>query len=358
MLLRPRPDTDPENYIGGGYNNMYFMTETHERWISLYDTIWENATDPDEMWINLTSYIPPSPWFLQWVNSIWMQNAADVDFQDGVKRGEYVDLDFGNDMNEALTYRDDRYEELVNLREWQLPFANIYNHDLVYGNTMHSGKKDTPGGPQRAPIEFSTDDLRTYLYMLGTRGTGFWEFYYSYNMMDDDKWMVNGEAVNWINDNFETLRNARFHGGKPGHGEVYGYSAWDEDKGILSIRNPIPGEQEYTIKLDRLVGVLEGTNNMHCKVILGDSVHNSTDLMNYGDTFTITLGSYETVIFEFSKEADTQAAQVYKSAVTSPETISMQFDERVFIDDAVFTVNGEEALATLQADYRTSPKVN
>ncbi|MBM7269010.1 discoidin domain-containing protein [Streptococcus suis] len=353
LLLSPRSDTDPENYIGGGFRNMYSMTEAHERWISLYESIREHATDPDQMWINLTSYIPPSPWFLQWVNSIWMQNAADVDYQDHTKRGEYANLDFGNDANEAITYRDDRYEEVVNLRKWQLPFANIYNHDPVYGNTAHTAKRESPNGAFRQPIRFSTDDLRTYLYMLGTRGTGFWEFYYSYNMMDEEKWQVNGEAVNWIESNFETLKNARFHGGKPGHGQVYGYSAWDEEKGILSIRNPIPTTQTYRVTLDRLVGVLEGTSNMHRKIVLGDSRHNSTELMNYGQEFEITLNGYETVIFEFSKTADTESAKVYKANVDAQNTVRVQFDERVFIDNASFQVNGQAVEAQLQADYRT-----
>lgn len=355
LLLNPRPDTDPNgNFVGGGYQNMYSMTEAHERWIKLYETIRRESTEPNKMWINLTSYIPPSPWFLQWVNSIWMQNAADVDYQDHVKKGKYVNLDFGNDANEAITYRDDRYEELVNLRRWQLPFANIYNHDPVYGNTANSGKKLSPTAKEQRPkINFSAEDLRTYLFMLGTRGTGFWEFYYSSNMMDDEKWQVNGEVVNWIEKNYNTLKHAKFHGGKPGHGQVYGYSAWDENAGILSIRNPIDKEQEYTIKLDRLVGVREGTKGMFRTTVHGDVRHNTNETTDYGDTLTIKLKPYETVIFQYSPKPDTKSANLLVTTAHN-NTINLEFDEHVLIDKATFKVANYNVLnAVLNKDLRT-----
>ncbi|HFI0564362.1 TPA: discoidin domain-containing protein [Streptococcus suis] len=355
LLLNPKGTSDQYG-IGGGYQNMYSMTETHERWIKLYETIREHATDPDKMWINLTSYIPPSPWFLQWVNSIWMQNAADVDYQDGVKKEGYRHLDFGGDAAEAITYRDDRYEELVKLRKWQLPFANIYNHDPVYGNTANSTKKLHPTDRnQRPKINFTTDELRTYLYMLGTRGTGFWEFYYSSSMMDDAKWQVNGEAVKWIEANYETLKHAVFHGGKPGHGEVYGYSAWDENNGIVSIRNPINEAKTYTLKLDRIVGMREGTKDMYRTTVLGEKRHDTTDLTKYGDSITITLQPYETVIFQYSKERDTVAAKVLTAKANDARTISLEFDERVVLDEnSRFTVSGHTVTATsLNPNLRT-----
>lgn len=341
MLRYPQNTTDAGgHYIGGGYKNMYSMTEAHERWIGLYSIIRKNAPTLEDAWINLTSYIPPSPWFLQWVNSIWMQNTADVDYQDGVKRAPNDTLDFGNDANEALSYRDDSYEKLIRDRKWQIPFSNIYNHDPVYGATAHTSKKLTPLGPARSQIQFSTEDFRTYLYMLGTRGTGFWEFYYSPSMLDDAKWQVNGEAVKWIESNFETLRNSVYHGGQPREGEVYGYSAWDAENGIVSIRNPIYREQSYELKLDRIVGMREGTANLYRITVLGDKRHDTSEVTNYGDTLRITLQPYEAVVFQYSTKQDTRAAEVFEAKATAANTLTVEFDERVIIDDASFTVSG------------------
>ncbi|HFI0036818.1 TPA: discoidin domain-containing protein, partial [Streptococcus suis] len=355
MLRYPQHTTDTNgNYIGGGYKNMYSMTEAHERWIDLYEIIRANAPTRDDAWINLTSYIPPSPWFLQWVNSIWMQNTADVDYQDGVKRAPNDQLDFGNDANEALSYRDDSYEKLIRNRKWQIPFSNIYNHDPVYGATAHSSKKMSPMGPARGQINFSTEDFRTYLYMLGTRGTGFWEFYYSPSMLDDAKWQVNGEAVKWIESNFETLRNSVFHGGQPREGEVYGYSAWDADNGIVSIRNPIDREQTYELRLDRIVGMREGTANMYRTTVLGDKRHDTSAVTNYGDTVRITLRPYESVVFQYSKVQDTRPAELFEAKAVADNQITLEFDERVVIDGAIFEVAGHTISSTeLNANLRT-----
>ncbi|HEL1619560.1 TPA: discoidin domain-containing protein [Streptococcus suis] len=355
MLRYPQHTTDTNgNYIGGGYKNMYSMTEAHERWIDLYEIIRANAPTRDDAWINLTSYIPPSPWFLQWVNSIWMQNTADVDYQDGVKRAPNDNLDFGNDANEALSYRDDSYEKLIRNRKWQIPFSNIYNHDPVYGATAHSSKKMSPMGPARGQINFSTEDFRTYLYMLGTRGTGFWEFYYSPSMLDDAKWQVNGEAVKWIESNFETLRNSVFHGGQPREGEVYGYSSWDADNGIVSIRNPIDREQTYELQLNRIVGMREGTANMYRTTVLGDKRHDTSAVTNYNDTLRITLRPYESVVFQYSKVQDTRPAEVFEAKAIADNKITLEFDERVVIDGATFEVAGHTISSTeLNANLRT-----
>ncbi|MGX7347942.1 discoidin domain-containing protein [Aerococcus vaginalis] len=359
LLLNPRPDTDSDgNFIGGGYRNMYSMTETHERWIGLYNAIRNSAKDPDNMWINLTSYIMPSPWFLQWVDSVWMQNTSDVGYEDGVKGQDRKDLDFGNDMNETLTFRDRSYEQLVNTRQWQLPFSNIYNHDPIYGMMANSGKVVDSSVPsdQREPrpqINFSTDDMRTYLYFLGTRGTGFFEYYLSYDMLTSEHWQVIGEATRWMEENFDILRNAKFHGGQPGQGEVYGYSAWDEHNGILSMRNPIQNKQTYTITLDETIGVHPGTENLTVETVLGDKAHDTTKTYKYGDTLTIELNPYEALIYQFSDQKDETPANIYYTQVVDDHTINMTFDEHVVIDNATFTVNGEKVEATLQPNFRT-----
>lgn len=116
-----------------------------------------------DIWLNLTSFVNPSPWLLQWVDSVWLQNSSDIGFSSTIH---------GSDMEKMLTYRDQAYYDFSKVRQWQLPYESIYNHDPVYGAKAH--------------ISFTPDELRTFLYMLGTRGTAFWEFYYSYTMFDED----------------------------------------------------------------------------------------------------------------------------------------------------------------------------
>ena len=82
----------------------------------------------NDLWINLTCYVNPSPWFLQWGNSVWMQNSQDIG-RLNVKRPSQLD--------QLLSYRDDRYFDFVKTRAFQFPLAHLYNHDPIYGNTAN-----------------------------------------------------------------------------------------------------------------------------------------------------------------------------------------------------------------------------
>lgn len=43
-------------------------------------------------------------------------------------------------------------------------------------------------------VNTATDeDFQNYLYMLSTRGTAFWELYYSDSIMTDGKYEITGE---------------------------------------------------------------------------------------------------------------------------------------------------------------------
>ena len=59
-----------------------------------------------------------------------------------------------------------------------------------------------------------------------------------YNMMNEgQKWVINADVLHWINDNYETLKHAKLIGQTPAKGTPYGYSAWSEQEGIISVRN-------------------------------------------------------------------------------------------------------------------------
>lgn len=147
-----------------------------------------------------------------------MQNTGDTGYTDSFN---------ATDEEAMLTYRDNAYYNFLNEREWQLPNKYFYNHDPVYGLTANDAY-------HRPDIKYTDDEMRNHLYMLGTRGTAFWEYYYSYSMFDDNKWQINAEAAKWIEDNFDILQKSQMFGGKPNDGNVYGYSCWNGKEGILS----------------------------------------------------------------------------------------------------------------------------
>ena len=313
------------------------ISETYERWTDMFETMRKNRPD---LWINMTSYANPSPWHVQWVNSVWMQNTGDTGYSNKFNSSH---------EEQMLTFRDGDYYEFFTNNQWQLPNKYFYNHDPVYAKTAHN----VPGGPGRQ-IEYTTDELRNHLYMLGTRGTAFWEYYYSPSMFDDEKWQVNAEAANWIEDNFDILQKSKMFGGDPEKGQVYGYSCWSGNQGIVSIRNPKDVEQTYTLKLDEKVGVSSEVKNVYGKVVVGDQSRQTSDPVSHNTELTYTLKPKEVLIVQYGAKDGTPAK--VESMHAEKNKVSVKFDERIQTPTANnFTVDGNKVTdVKLDADLRTA----
>ena len=333
MLLNPSTEQS-EYYVTG--NPLYTISETYERWTDIFEDMRDNRAGKD-LWLNMTSYTNPSPWHVQWVNSVWMQNTGDTGYTDSFN---------ATDEEAMLTYRDNAYYNFLNEREWQLPNKNFYNHDPVYGLTANDAY-------HRPDIKYTDDEMRNHLYMLGTRGTAFWEYYYSYSMFDDNKWQINAEAAKWIEDNFDILQKSQMFGGKPNDGNVYGYSCWNGKEGILSIRNPKNEAQSYKVTYDRLIGVGEDLGTVYGKVVVGDQRHQTDEPLTYGKEVTYTLNPKEVLILQFGEKDETPAKIL--SVEGNGKEAEVEFDETIRTPEAgMFKVDGYEVTkAELKADRRT-----
>lgn len=357
--VQPQPSTNGR-YITGGKNGNYYFTEHWERWYNTFDTLYAEADQRgSKLWLNLTCYVNPSPWILQWSNSVWIQNSQD--------KGNRVVGGRTRQMDQFLSYRDDRYYDFIYNNQLQFPLANIFNHDPIYG------QEEGVAANSMTDAEF-----RAYLYMMATRGTAFWEMLYSYNFMDEgSKWMINGEAINFIDKHYETLRNAKYFGQSPLSGRIYGYSCWKEvdnatdNEGIVSFRNPTGSTQTYTFTLDGRVGVPTHATNLSRSLVMSyagvaneraAAVKLDTDVSakySYGDSFTVTLAPGEIRIWKFTAEADVQPAQIYTLAAVDTNKIIVKFDEPVRPYGPNFKVYEGSTLATdvrsvmLSEDYRT-----
>ncbi len=53
-------------HMTGGYQHMYHVTDMWEAWIDMFELVRENGQDINKLWISLTCYVNPSPWYLQW----------------------------------------------------------------------------------------------------------------------------------------------------------------------------------------------------------------------------------------------------------------------------------------------------
>ncbi len=314
------------DHMTGGYRNMYFYTDLWEKWIKIFNEMHEKGSD--DLWINLTCYAPPSPWFLMNVQSLWMQVSDDIGFIGGNNDG--------SDKDRMLNYRDERYFDFYHNRQFQFPQRCLYNHDPIYGNS--------------SKVEMSDDDFREYLFTMATRGTSFWELYYSYNMMNENKWRINYAALRFIEKNLDTLSNSIIFGTRPSQFGVYGYSCFGEQEGIVSLRNSSSKKMSYTLKLDEKIGVSNLYNPKNMITVLPYTPEHTECLYGYGDEIEVTVEPYRTKIFHFGKKES--AISALWAQAKDRKTLEVTFSDTVDINGIVC----EQNLITdckLLSDYMT-----
>lgn len=98
----------------------------------------------------MTCYVNPSPWWLQYVNSVWLQNSMDIGFAKNLEQQAQVDAE--------ITYRDSMYYDFMCTRALQFPAKNIYNHEPIYGNT--------------AKVEYTDEEFEKFLFWNAWSGPG------------------------------------------------------------------------------------------------------------------------------------------------------------------------------------------
>lgn len=325
---RPCTQTD-HDHMTGGYNNMYFTSELWENWTDAFEAMRaQRAEEGKDLYINATCYAIPSPWMLQWVNTVWQHNAGDLE-KDGTNGG--------SDAQQMISGRDNIYFRNAREAQLQFPLKNVYNHEPIYGSS--------------AGVEMNTEEFRQYMMANAVRGVSFWELYFSPSMMDEAKWQVTADVLTFAEENEDVLQHAKLFGDAPKTGSVYGYSSWNGAEGIVSFRNPTSQTKTYQLKLDELVGVTSEVQDVHQVQILPYTDEDSNESVSYGDTIEVTLEPYEELIYQFTNEKN-GSPEIVSAKITDENTVRIRFDKRV-ADAEVYQINGEHADAVLMDDYRT-----
>ena len=315
----------------GGKNDMYYYSELWERWIAVFSALQKNAAD--KMFINLTCYAPPSPWFLQWVNSVWMQNSMDIGFTEKTPDGKKLSA---TKKDKALTYRDDMYYDFYRERGFCFPPSNLYNHDPIYGH--------------EAKIEMTDGQFREYLFTNAARGTSFWELYFSYDMMNEAKWRITNGVLSFVRENLQLFARTVMFGGRPSLLQVYGFGGFDGNEGVVTLRNPSPEVCEYTLLLNRSVGADERLNCASVVTVLPYSTAGESGSFSFGDTLKLTLSPFETRVLHFGRRE--KALDVVYCKASGADTLEVMFNQTVNID-SLSCKQTKLVSAKLLDDYRS-----
>jgi hypothetical protein len=175
------------------------------------------------IYINLTTGTYPSPFWLQYADSIW-RGGDDHDFA-GV----------GSWRQKWITYRDaDTYERVVSAGPLY-PLNALMLHGLIYA--QHAKNLSTD------PNDDFGDEVRDY---FGT-GTQLQEMYITPSLLTKENWDTIAEAAKWSRQNANVLRDTHWVGGDPAKLDVYGWASWSTEKAILVLRNPSDKPQQFSL---------------------------------------------------------------------------------------------------------------
>ena len=181
-----------------------------------------------ELFINMTVGTWPSPFFLWYSNSIW-RGSADVDFAGkGTKREQWI------------TYRDgETYNNIVS-KAPLYPLNSIMLHGICIAKNGEPGK-----------MNYDTEDIRNEIHSYFGSGTGIQELYISWDLLNSEDWDILAESVLWSRANKSILADTHWIGGDPGKEEVYGWAAWNNNNGTITLRNPSDKPATFRVDIEK-----------------------------------------------------------------------------------------------------------
>ena len=237
----------------------YYLVAGTERLMKIFDGL--HKVNPD-IFIAITNAAYLSPWWLSYVDVVWLINAGDA-----AK---------GKDRTGELVYRDHVYHQIWEQENTKFPMNSIFNHE-----------------PKKVTANEDRKSFKDYLFMNLSRGTGFVELYLKTDSLSATDWDVLAEGLKWTYQAFPTFKRVRMHGGNPKRNEVYGYTA--------SIHNPSAEQREYKITLDRKMGLIPDSKKVYrVTSVLENKSEGVQKQYHYGDVLSLTLRPKEILLLDFT----------------------------------------------------------
>ncbi len=219
--------------------------------VALIDTYIEmmrevRKINPD-LFINITIGSWLSPWWLQYVDCLWMQ---------GEDYAYAEDVPSMNPRDKAITYRDAVLWDDFQNQNLVFPMSSLMTHGIIKGRLNFLGGKDE-----------SLQSFSNEVVMYFMRGVMMWELYVSPDLLSDGEWNAIASSVKYSKANKDVLTNTKMILGNPLKREAYGYVHLTKEKGIILLRNPYVEAKDVEIKLTENLGELDQSKEYYLRVI-------------------------------------------------------------------------------------------
>ncbi|HKE27582.1 MAG TPA: hypothetical protein VKB88_34740 [Bryobacteraceae bacterium] len=264
-----------------GHPTGVYVDEADARsFISMLEKL--RAQDP-KVFLNVTTSIWLSPWWLRWADTVWMG---------GADSGYLPSVPTLARRQSAVSYRDSvLYNDFVT-HQAQFPISSLMTHGII------KGKYNMLGGNK----EFLDDFKDEVVHYYGV-GNMMYEWYLSPDILSPEEIDALGVTTKWAEANAHPLLdNSTMVLGDPAQREPYGYVHSSVAKSIMLLRNPFVRPRTVRLKIDESQGFVKTDAALSTEIVYPyreqrrGSVH-------FGDTLTFDLGAYEQIMVELRSDA-------------------------------------------------------
>lgn len=119
--------------------------------------------------------------------------------------------------------------------------------------------------------------------------------------MNKTKWDILAKASRWAKANEKVLVDTHWIGGDPFNVDVYGWTSWNGEKGIITLRNPSDKTQEYHLDLTEALEAKLDYDGYYLSEPFNRKFQNLTTV---NGTVTLTLRPFEGKILEYNKQSN------------------------------------------------------
>jgi hypothetical protein len=223
--------------IGAGSGDPAEYENDVESFLNLLEDLLELKPD---LYISMTTGTWPSVYWLRYGDNIWRGGDDTNMTGEGSKRQQWI------------TYRDaDVYKNIV-MRGPLFPLNSLMTCGICIADNGNPGK-----------FEMNDRDISDEIWSFFATGTNLQELYINPHKLNGTNWDCLARAAKWAKENESVMTDVHWIGGDPSKGEVYGYAAWSEKKGVLSLRNPSSVDKVFNFSVKEVFELPGGMNDTY-----------------------------------------------------------------------------------------------
>lgn len=259
----------------GNVNNAIPGSEFDSDFSAAIQLIEDLRAEKPDIFVNLTTGTYPSPFWLQYSDSIWRGGEDD----------DYAGI--GSKRQQWITYRDaDTYEGIVQ-KGPLYPLNSLMLHGIIYAKHTRTLKTDP------------NNDFPAEVHSYFGSGTQLQELYITPALLTSENWDTIAEAAKWSRANADVLVDTHWIGGSPRKLEVYGWASWSPRKGILTLRNPSDKPQQISLDAAEIFELPKGAaKSYEAKSPWAADAKISPVKLKAGEKHTFELKPFEVLNFD------------------------------------------------------------